>query len=49
MTFEQFAAIVRNWASQMTPAQVRSAADSIVRLVDLRRGTTLDAARRSAT
>jgi hypothetical protein len=36
MTFEQFAAIVRDWARRMTPAQVRPAASSIVELpIDL--------------
>jgi len=44
MTFEQFAATVRDWQSWMTPAQVRSATGSILGIADLPRGTTLDAA-----
>ena len=45
MTFEQFAAVVRDWSTRMTPAQVRSAAESIVQLIDdLPCETTLDTA-----
>lgn len=44
MTFERFAACVREWRASMTPAQVRSAATSILPIVELPRGTTVDAA-----
>jgi len=41
MTFEQFAATVRDWASRLAPAQVRLAAESIMVTVDdLPLGTT---------
>jgi hypothetical protein len=34
MTFEQFAAVVRDWAGAMTPAQVRLATEGILVIVD---------------